>query len=143
MKLQTAPLHKSAQKSVRSGISSEPYSVQPVISTKDQSSGNNRIGDEMTVQTLSKLIAMAGVFGALSIASSASAQVVSCPPGYGYSYGAGCVPVAPGYAAVYAPPPRAYEPPVYDPLVIAFGGGGGHGHGRGHFDHGHGHFDHR
>ena len=93
----------------------------------------------MTVRkilTTASFASVAAVGLILGLSSVASAQVISCPGGYAYSYGAGCVPVAPGYAAVYAQPPRVYEPPIYDPLVIAFGGG----HDRGHFDHRH--FDH-
>ncbi len=75
----------------------------------------------------------------LCVALPASAQV-ACPPGYGYSYGYGCVPVAPAYAAVYGPQVVG-PPPVYDTFGIAFGFRGGHDHGG--YDHGgHGHDDH-
>ncbi len=77
----------------------------------------------------------------MAFAAPASAQV-GCPVGYGYSPGYGCVPVSPGYAAVYGPPAPVYAaPPVYDPLSIAFGIGGDRHHG-GHWHGGHGHDDH-
>jgi hypothetical protein len=82
-------------------------------------------------------IALATVIAA--VAAPAIAQVVSCPPGYGYSYGYGCVPAGP----VYAAPVVNYPPPVYDTFGLAFGFDHGH-HGDWHHDGGHGggHDDH-
>jgi hypothetical protein len=64
----------------------------------------------------------------ISAAEPASAQFVSCPPGYYYAYGPGCVPAAPGYGYVYGPG-YGYAPPVYDSFGLAFGVGGGRGGG--------------
>ncbi len=93
-----------------------------------------------------KILASAGALAIiLAYATPASAQVVACPAGYGYSPGYGCVPAGPGYAAVYGPPAPVYAaPPVYDPLTIAFGFGGGDGghHYRGHDHHDDHHDDH-
>ncbi len=85
----------------------------------------------------------AGITATITLSpSGASAQVVApviqCPGGYAYSSGYGCVPLSPGYAAVYGPPVAVERPPVYDTFGINLDLGGGHGGGRGH-GHGHAH----
>ncbi len=93
-----------------------------------------------------RFAAVAG--GAMALAAifaddPAQAQtVVSCPPGYAFYGGAGCVPAAPGYAAIYGSP-VVTVPPVYDTYGLAYGYGHPvhHGH-HGHDEHFHGHDDH-
>jgi len=68
---------------------------------------------------------------AITLAGPASAQAYSCPPGYGYANGYGCVATTPVYAPpVYAP---QYSPPVYDTFGLNFGIDLGGDRGRGHY----------
>ena len=67
------------------------------------------------------------MLSAVPAVTPAEAQVVACPPGYGYSYGYGCVPAAPAYSAIYGAPVVAVAP-VYDTFGLAYGHGRPHGH---------------
>jgi hypothetical protein len=77
------------------------------------------------------IIVGGGIMLSLSAALPAAA-FVNCPPGFYYSYGYGCVPVADAYNDMYGDDYDDYGPPVYDTYGLAFGFSGGRGfHGGG------------
>jgi hypothetical protein len=69
------------------------------------------------------LIGSVGLMLAATVGTASAQAVVSCPVGYSYSYGYGCIPVATAYGSIYGGP-VFYDgfAPVYDSFGFAFGG---------------------